>query len=65
MPALSPVKKESVGLGDSRIGTKESKIAKAGRPMFMGVLRKKLKHTVIQKYFFLDILINVKAGRVN
>jgi hypothetical protein len=31
----------------------------------MGVLRKKLKHTVIQKYFFLEILINVKAGRVN
>jgi hypothetical protein len=31
---------------------------------FMGVLRKKLKHTVIQKYIFLEILINVKAGRV-
>jgi hypothetical protein len=32
MSALSPVKKESVGLGGSRMGTKESKIAKAGRP---------------------------------
>jgi hypothetical protein len=32
MPALSPVKKESVGLGASRMGTKENKIAKAGRP---------------------------------
>jgi hypothetical protein len=32
MPALSPVKKESVGLGGSRIGTEENKIAKAGRP---------------------------------
>jgi hypothetical protein len=33
--------------------------------MFMGVLRKKLEHTLIQKYFFLlEILINVKAGRV-
>jgi hypothetical protein len=32
MPALSPVKKESVGLGSSRMGTKENKIAKAGRP---------------------------------
>jgi hypothetical protein len=31
----------------------------------MGVLRKRLKHTVIQKYFFLEILINVKVGRVN
>jgi hypothetical protein len=31
MPALSPVKKESVGLGGSRMGTKE-KIANAGRP---------------------------------
>jgi hypothetical protein len=42
------------GLGGSRMGTKENKVAKAGR------------HTVIQKYFFfLEILINVKAGRVN
>jgi hypothetical protein len=32
MPALSPVKKERVGLGDSRMGIKENKIAKAGRP---------------------------------
>jgi hypothetical protein len=32
MPALSPVKKESVGLGGSRMGTKENKIAKAERP---------------------------------
>jgi hypothetical protein len=31
----------------------------------MGVLKKKLKDTVIQKYCFLEILINVKAGRVN
>jgi hypothetical protein len=29
----------------------------------MGVLRKKLKHTDIQKYLFLEILINVKAGK--
>jgi hypothetical protein len=49
---LSPVKKERVGLGGSRMGTKENEIAKAGRPLFMGVLRKKLKRTVIQKYFF-------------
>jgi hypothetical protein len=32
MPALSPVKRESVGLGGSIMGTKENKIAKAGRP---------------------------------
>jgi hypothetical protein len=31
MPALSPVKKGSVGLGGSRMGRKENKIAKAGR----------------------------------
>jgi hypothetical protein len=31
MPALSPVKKERVGLGGSIMGTK-NKIAKAGRP---------------------------------
>jgi hypothetical protein len=30
----------------------------------MGVLRKQLKHSVIQKHFYLEILINVKAGRV-
>jgi hypothetical protein len=55
MPALPPVKKESVGLGGSRMGTKENKIAKSGKTVFMGVLRKKLKHTVIQKYFFLTV----------
>jgi hypothetical protein len=31
MPALSPVKKESMGLGGSRMSTKENNIAKAGR----------------------------------
>jgi hypothetical protein len=66
MPALSPVKKESVGLGGNRMGTKENKIAKAGRPCSWGRYeKKKWKHTVIQKYFFLEILINVKTGRVN
>jgi hypothetical protein len=61
MPALSTEKKESVRLGGSRMGTKKNN----GKTVFMGVLRKKLKHTVIQKYFFLEILINVKASRVN
>jgi hypothetical protein len=65
MQVLSPVKKERVGLRSSRMCTKENKTAKVGKAVFMGVLRKKLKHTVIQKYFFLDILINVKAGRLN
>jgi hypothetical protein len=58
------VKKERVGLGGSRMGTKKNQGFKSGKTVFMGVLRKKLKHTVIQKYFFLEILINVKAGRV-
>jgi hypothetical protein len=31
----------------------------------MAVLGKKFKHTVIKKYLFLEILINVEAGRVN
>jgi hypothetical protein len=65
MPALSPVKKESVGLGGSRMGTKENEISKAGRPCLLECYEKKLKHTVIQNFFFLEILINVKAGRVN
>jgi hypothetical protein len=64
MPALSPVKKGRVGLGGSRMGTKENEIAKAVRPCSWQCYEKKLKHTVIQKYFFLEILINVKAGRV-
>jgi hypothetical protein len=53
MPALSPVKKERVGLGASRMGTKENKIAKAGRPCSWECYEKKFKPTVIQKYFFL------------
>jgi hypothetical protein len=32
MPELSPVKKENVGLGGSRMGTEENKVAKAERP---------------------------------
>jgi hypothetical protein len=32
MTALSPVKKESMGLGGSRMGTKENEFAKVGRP---------------------------------
>jgi hypothetical protein len=47
MPALSPLKKENVGLGGSRMGTKENK------NVFMGVLQKKLKHCYSEKYFFL------------
>jgi hypothetical protein len=61
MPGLSSVEKQRVGIGDSRMGTKENQITKAGIP---GVLRKKLKHTIIQKYVFLEIPINVKADRV-
>jgi hypothetical protein len=64
MPALFPVKKESVGLGGSRMGTKEIKIAKAERPCSWECYEKKLKPTVIQKYYFLEIVINDKAGRV-
>jgi hypothetical protein len=64
MSALSPVKKERVGLGGSRMGTKENKIANAGIPCSWECYEKKMKHTVIQKYVFLEILINVRAGRV-
>jgi hypothetical protein len=42
MPALSPAKKESVGLGGSRMGTKENEIAKAGRT-FHGSATKKME----------------------
>jgi hypothetical protein len=54
MSALSPVKKGKCGVGGSR-----------RRPCSWECYEKKWKHTVIQKYVFLEILINVKAGRVN
>jgi hypothetical protein len=63
MSALSPVKMENVRLGGSRMVTKGND-CKSGKTVFIGVLRKKWKYTVIQKYFFLEFLINVKAGRV-
>jgi hypothetical protein len=50
MPALSPVKKESVELGGSRMGTEENNMANAGRPC-SGSATKKLKDTVIQNFF--------------
>jgi hypothetical protein len=43
---------------------KRKQYFKSGKAVFIGVLRKKLKHTVIQKYFFIEIMINVKAGKV-
>jgi hypothetical protein len=39
-------------VGGSRMGTKRKQDCKSGKTVFMGVLRKELKHTVIQKYFF-------------
>jgi hypothetical protein len=53
MPGLSPVKKETVRLGGSRMGTKENKIAKSGKTVFMGVLRKKLKTLLFRNIFSL------------
>jgi hypothetical protein len=64
MPALSPVKKKIVGLGGGRMGTKENTIAKAGRHLHGGAT-KKVEGYSYSEIFFLEILINVKAGRVN
>jgi hypothetical protein len=47
------------------MGTKENEIAKAGRPCSWECYERKLKHTVIKKYFFLEILVDVKDGGVN
>jgi hypothetical protein len=52
MTELSPVKKESLGLGSSRMGTKENKLQKR-EDRVHGSATKKLKRAVIQKYFFL------------
>jgi hypothetical protein len=48
------------------MGTKENKISKAGRPCSWECYGKKKNWniTVIQKYIFFEIPINVKAGRV-
>jgi hypothetical protein len=63
MPALSPVKGESVGLGGSRMGTKENEIAKAGRPRSWECYKNKIEPYRHSDFFL--ILINVKASRVN
>jgi hypothetical protein len=51
--ALSSVKKESVGHGSSRMGTKENKIAKAGRPCSWECYEKK-----IETYCYSEILFS-------
>jgi hypothetical protein len=53
MPALSPVKKERVGLGDSRMGTKENEIAKAGRPCSLECYKKNWNVLLFRNIFFL------------
>jgi hypothetical protein len=64
MPALSPVKKESVGLGSSRMGTKKTKLQKLEDHVH-GSATKNIETYCYSEIFFLEILINVKAGRVN
>jgi hypothetical protein len=53
MPALSPVKKESVGLGGSRMGTKKYKFAKAERPCSWECYEKNLNILLFRNIFFL------------
>jgi hypothetical protein len=52
MPALSSVKKERVGLRGSRMGTKENKIAKAGRPCSWECYEKNLNTLLFRNIFF-------------
>jgi hypothetical protein len=61
---LSPVKKENVGLEGSRIGAKKNEIAKAGRPCSWECYEKIETYCYSEIFFFLKILINVKAGRI-
>jgi hypothetical protein len=53
MLALSPMKKESVGLGGSRMGTKENNISKAGRPCLWECYEKNLSILLFRNIFFL------------
>jgi hypothetical protein len=64
MPALSLVKKESVEIGAVEWVQRKTILQKREYRVH-GSATKKWKNTVIQKYFFLEILINVKTGRVN
>jgi hypothetical protein len=57
----SGVKKERVGLGGSRMGMKENKIAKAGRPCSWECYEKNWNKLLFRNIFFLEILINVKS----
>jgi hypothetical protein len=52
MLALSPVKKERVELGGSRMGTKENKIAKARRPCSWECYKKNLNILLFRNIFF-------------
>jgi hypothetical protein len=51
MAALSPVKKETVGLGGSRMYTKENKIAKVGRPCSWECYEKNLNILLFRNIF--------------
>jgi hypothetical protein len=51
-----------VGLGAVEWVQKTTRLQKP-EDRVHGSATKKMEHTVIQKYFFLEILINVKAGR--
>jgi hypothetical protein len=53
MPVLFPVKKESVGLGGSRMGTKENKIAKVGRQRSCECYEKNVNILLFRNIFFL------------
>jgi hypothetical protein len=53
-----------VGLGGGRMGTKENKIAKAGRRCSWECSEKNVNILLFRNFLFLEILINVKAGRV-
>jgi hypothetical protein len=53
MPALSPVNKERVGLGGSRMGKKENTIAKAGGPCSRECYEKNGNILLFRNTFFL------------
>jgi hypothetical protein len=53
MPALSPVKKERVGLEGSRMGTKENENTKVGRPCSWECYEKTETNCYSEIFFFL------------
>jgi hypothetical protein len=65
MPALSPVRKENVGLVAVEWVQKKTRLQKREDRVHESATKKMKTYCYSEIFFLLKILINVKAGRVN